>query len=165
MEICNASVQTEGHLLPYPPDSHWIRDTRANDGNCQNPLELLEDHSQKSLPKSVGSPPAVKVMKDPLLSKRPGRRHRKAQVSGRAISQRIVPVEPASSAQYLREDSFFDGDISVQGLSIKSRSQSADKKSFNDSIMLPSAVTEEIVGTEDDAVSSISHLTVSPRHC
>jgi hypothetical protein len=192
-DLCNASVQTEGQLLPYPPDSSWIQSrgrarTDGEEGSVRSmnadgrraddaSLARTDEHSRHSMSdlnkaqlgkkKTVGSPSKG----DPLRAKQPGgpRQNRKGNVasvavaSGRYVQQRVSPGDYSSN----RDETSIEGVFSIKGQSIKTapRSLSADKKSRVDPAQLSSIQNQSVNDADDDdAVSSISVLTLSPRY-
>lgn len=180
--MCNAYVQTDGLLLPYPPDSTWIQSRGrghsvaaeesiipidANSRHAKDALSKPDENSRLSTSTlhnvQLGPAPSSSIA-DPLAAKQPaGRKHRRKSRSlvvgsGRYVSQRVAPGDYLSNT----DETTIDGNFSIKGQSITS-ARNFDKRAPTEVVTL-SIPNQFVPDDDDDAVSSISVLTVSPRN-
>ena len=172
-DVRNAAVQTEGQLLPYPPDSSWISTGRKHEHNRPAERERddrndisshegnLDQNSDSTTSKKSKS--GIKVV-DPLQAKRGARRHPRS--NARHVHQRVAPDDRWTQPR----ENAFDGIITGSNQSVSSRSQSADKKPRSFAAVPPTqgrggpiqpGGTEDVIN--DDAVEALSPLSCSPR--
>jgi hypothetical protein len=187
----SVAVQTEGYLLPYPPNSSWLKKNNesiseinqeshstkqeASNEVLEKSSDFLEERNNLLENMIQGSASKEKLQSsiligDPLAKKRPTHRSYKSQLgtslTGKGRLAKKVYVE---SNSFLRDDdissqesSLHQDHISINGRSINNRPiKSRTQPRKTDQKLSREEANNSDPGMDDNTI--ISNITISPR--